>query len=64
TPVEEPALAAELQGILATLLADNRQAWDMAPDGTFGQRQPGAEEAEQGTHLMLMRHTLQRDQDR
>ncbi|MFM7527648.1 MAG: polyphosphate kinase 1, partial [Nodosilinea sp.] len=64
TPVEEPALAAELQGILATLLADNRQAWDMAPDGTFSQRQPGAEEAEQGTHLMLMRHTLQRDQDR
>jgi polyphosphate kinase len=64
TPVEEPALAAELQGILATLLADNRQAWDMAPDGTFSQRQPGVEEAEQGTHVMLMRHTLQRDQDR
>lgn len=64
TPVEEPALAAELQGILATLLADNRQAWDMAPEGTFSQRQPDAEDAEQGTHVMLMRHTLQRDQDR
>jgi polyphosphate kinase len=64
TPVEEPALAAELQGILATLLADNRQAWDMAPDGTFIQRQPGPGEAEQGTHVMLMRHALQRDQDR
>lgn len=64
TPVEDPALAAELQGILATLLADNRQAWDMAPDGSFNQRQPGEGEAEQGTHVMLMRHTLQRDQDR
>jgi polyphosphate kinase len=64
TPVEEPALAAELQGILATLLADNRQAWDMAPDGSFNQRHPGSGEAEQGTHVMLMRHALQRDQDR
>ena len=63
TPVEEPALAAELQGILAILLVDNRQAWDMAPDGSFSQRQPGPEEAEQGTHVMLMRHTLQRDRD-
>jgi polyphosphate kinase len=64
TPVEEPALAAELQGILATLLADNRQAWDMASDGSFNQRHPGSGEAEQGTHVMLMRHALQRDQDR
>jgi polyphosphate kinase len=64
TPVEDPPLAAELQGILATLLADNRQAWDMAPDGSFNQRHPGSGEAEQGTHVMLMRHALQRDQDR
>ncbi|MBD2034415.1 polyphosphate kinase 1 [Leptolyngbya sp. FACHB-321] len=40
TPVEEPALAAQLRAILDTLLADNRHAWDLQPDGTYVQRQP------------------------
>ncbi len=41
-PVEEPSLAKELQEILGIMLADNRQAWDMQPDGSYIQRQPPA----------------------
>ncbi len=41
-PVEDPALAKELQEILGIMLADNRQAWDMQPDGSYIQRQPPA----------------------
>jgi polyphosphate kinase len=39
-PIEEPKLIPELKEILDITLADNRQAWDMQPDGTYIQRQP------------------------
>ncbi len=44
-PVEDPRLQARCRRVLETCLADTRQAWDMASDGTYGQRQadPGAE---------------------
>ena len=41
TPVEDPGLRAELRAILDTQLADQRSAWDMQPDGSYVQRQPG-----------------------
>ncbi|MBU6228527.1 MAG: polyphosphate kinase 1 [Cyanobacteria bacterium REEB459] len=63
TPVEDSSLAAELQGILATLLADHRQAWQMAADGSFSQRHPLGEEIDQGTHATLMARALKRDRD-
>jgi polyphosphate kinase len=41
TPVEDPALQGELRAILDAQLSDRRNAWDMQPDGSYVQRQPG-----------------------
>jgi polyphosphate kinase len=38
--VEDPSLHGCLASLLETCLADNRQAWDLAPDGTYAQRKP------------------------
>jgi polyphosphate kinase len=40
TPVEEPRLIVELKQMLEIMLADNRQAWELQPDGSYLQRQP------------------------
>jgi len=53
-PVEDPALQSRLKEILDILLADNRQAWDLAPDGTWTQRTPAPGEPERATHQRLM----------
>ncbi|MGG6240460.1 polyphosphate kinase 1 [Nodosilinea sp. AN01ver1] len=60
-PIEDPTLIKELQTILDVLLADNRQAWEMAADGTFVQRRPQKGEEERGTHATLMAYALKRD---
>jgi polyphosphate kinase len=39
-PVEDPEIVKDLQEILAVMLADNRQAWDLQPDGHYIQRHP------------------------
>ena len=44
-PVEAPALQAELRTVLDLHLADDRNAWDMQPDGSYVQRRPEDEEA-------------------
>jgi len=44
TPVEEPSLVKELKQILEVVLADNRQAWELKPDGTYTQKRPQAGE--------------------
>jgi polyphosphate kinase len=54
TPVEDKSLHARLRAVLETSLADNRQAWDLKPDGTYVQRSPG-DEPERGTHRLLLR---------
>ena len=54
TPVVDKALHPRLRGVLETCLADNRQAWELRPDGSYEQRTPGAE-AERGTHRILLR---------
>jgi len=61
-PIEDPALQARLKEILEILLADNRQAWDLAPDGTWTQRQPAPGEEDRGSHQRLMELTQQRSQ--
>ncbi|MBW4484494.1 MAG: polyphosphate kinase 1 [Tildeniella torsiva UHER 1998/13D] len=60
-PIEDPKLIKELQNILDVLQADNRQAWEMASDGTFTQRRPLKGEAERGTHATLKAYALKRD---
>ncbi len=44
TPVEDTQLQAYLEAFLQTLLADNRRAWEMQPDGSYEQCQPAGEE--------------------
>ena len=39
-PVEAPALRSELRTVLDLHLADERNAWDMQPDGSYVQRRP------------------------
>jgi polyphosphate kinase len=54
-PVDDPALHAPLRALLETCLADNRQAWDLAADGTYTQRHPAPGQPERATHRILQR---------
>ena len=54
TPVEDPDLTKELQEIMGILLSDNRQAWDLLPDGQYIQRRPTDNSPELGSHKILM----------
>ncbi|MCU0525700.1 MAG: polyphosphate kinase 1 [Elainella sp. Prado103] len=45
-PIENTDLSQELQILLGTLLADNRHAWELQPNGRYIQRQPRSPEAE------------------
>jgi polyphosphate kinase len=38
TPVEDASLHPRLRSLLETCLNDNRQAWDLQPDGSYVQR--------------------------
>src|SRR6266550_3409274 len=52
-PVDDVALHPRLHALLSTCLADNRQAWDLAADGTYTQRVPNGEPA-RATHQLLL----------
>ncbi len=67
TPIEPRPLRERLWEILQIMLRDQRQAWDMQPDGSYVQRDPpaGASGPEAlGTHQTLMGLTRQRAQAR
>lgn len=53
-PVEDPGIIKDLQEILGVMLADNRQAWDLQPDGQYIQRQPTEDTQEQCAQKLLM----------
>jgi polyphosphate kinase len=59
-PVEDPSLQARLREILEIAVADNRQAWTLASDGTWTQRRPASGEPDRGSHAILMQLTRQR----
>jgi polyphosphate kinase len=53
TPVEDRTFHPRLRSLLEVCLADNRQAWELAPDGSYTQRHPnGAPEI--STHKLLI----------
>ena len=58
-PVEAPELIRDLQEILGILLSDDRQGWDLQPDGHYQQRssphssQPPGESQSAQSILML-----------
>jgi polyphosphate kinase len=53
-PIEDPELIKDLQEILAVMLADNRQAWELQPDGRYIQRHPSDGAQEQCAQKILM----------
>ena len=53
-PVEDPAHRHTLRGLLKLMWEDNRQAWDLRPDGTYVQRRPPTPDTERATHKLLV----------
>lgn len=58
-PVEEPDNAKDLQEILGIMLADNSQAWDLQPDGSYIQRHPPIGVAPASSQKILMEMALE-----
>jgi polyphosphate kinase len=56
TPIEDRRLHPRVCSLLETCLADNRQAWDLHPDGTYLQRKPGAGPVV-STHEILLQNS-------
>lgn len=57
--IEDPEIVKDLQEILGVMLADNRQAWDLQPDGHYIQRHPAEGTKEQCAQKILMEMALQ-----
>jgi polyphosphate kinase len=45
-----------VRNLLELMWKDNRQAWELSPDGTYEQRRPLAGGPEQATHRVLLEH--------
>lgn len=58
TPVLEPDIAKDLQEVLGIMMADNRQAWELQPDGSYIQRHPGEDCPESHSQKILMSMAL------
>lgn len=60
-PIEDPRLQEQLAAILHASLQDQRQAWEMLPDGRYQHRRPREDDdfspQALGTHQVLMRQT-------
>jgi polyphosphate kinase len=54
TPIENPADRQALRDLMLLMWEDNRQAWELRPDGTYTQRHPAAEEPDRATHRLLI----------
>ena len=52
-PIDDVTLYPRLHSLLAACLSDNRQAWDLAADGTYRQRIPNGE-PQRATHELLL----------
>ena len=59
TPIDSPEIFKDLQEILGVMLADNRKAWELQPDGSFVQRKPQQDEEVRSTHDIFMEMALQ-----
>lgn len=58
TPVNDLDIAKDLQEILGIMLADDRQTWDLQPEGSYVQRHPAAHCPEQSSQKILMEMAL------
>ena len=53
-PIIDPQQRRQLRDLLFMLLDDNRQAWDLRPDGSYVQRRPASGEEERATQRILV----------
>lgn len=53
-PILDPQHRANLRNLLELMWNDNRQAWELRPDGTYEQRRPMPGEQERSTHRILI----------
>jgi polyphosphate kinase len=59
-PVEDASLQERLRFFLDTQLGDRRSAWEMGPDGSYSQLQPGPGDEVRGSHEEMIRWTERR----
>ncbi|NJR14730.1 MAG: polyphosphate kinase 1 [Calothrix sp. CSU_2_0] len=57
-PILDADIAKDLQEVLGIMLADNRQAWELQPDGSYIQRRPGEDCPESSSQQALMSMAL------
>jgi len=60
-PVEQARAQAELSAIFDAVLADNMQAWELRPDGSWERRTPAKNERARVAQSALMRRALARE---
>jgi polyphosphate kinase len=53
-PIEDPQHRRTMREVLELMWEDNRQAWELLPDGTYRQRQPPSAAEERATHRRLL----------
>lgn len=58
-PIEDPEISKDLQEILGIMLADNRQAWELQPNGQYIQRHPDGNSPPQSAQKILMEMAIQ-----
>lgn len=58
-PVEDPTLKKRLREILDITLADNRQAWELQPDGSYTQRRPAEGEPVRSSQEIFMQRAIE-----
>jgi polyphosphate kinase len=54
-PAEDAAVRAEIEGILKALLADNTQAWELGPNGSWTRVSPKKSERRRPAQVAFMR---------
>jgi polyphosphate kinase len=53
TPIADPKIGVKLKEILDVLLADNRHAWELQPEGQYVQRRPVGDEPERSAQAIF-----------
>jgi polyphosphate kinase len=59
-PIDDPRHQKELRTIIDLQLRDQRNAWDMQPDGRYVQRPGGESRKERGAQILLTEHAEKR----
>ncbi len=61
TPIDDPDIKESLKHLLNIMLADNRQSWELRPDGSYVQRHAQEGESPLSAHNVLMEMALRQD---